>query len=165
MIISKSKKTYTKYFLLFFCVFLLFLIFKWVDFLLKNHYLQSGTYVELFNGNMNVSSSYTSKIEDPTTIKYSTGHAIDMPYFTDYTCSNWCGPQSQCLLTRQQCSSDVDCGGCQDLNIKNNTKAIDIYNLGQSFMDIKGFNPRPSPEDILANDNKYIRFSLYNKGN
>ena len=30
-----------------------------------------------------------------------------------YSCSNFCGPQSQCALTREQCTSDVDCQGCQ----------------------------------------------------
>ena len=30
-----------------------------------------------------------------------------------YSCSNFCGPQSQCALTRDQCTSDVDCQGCQ----------------------------------------------------
>ena len=30
-----------------------------------------------------------------------------------YSCSNFCGPQSQCALTREQCTSDVDCKGCQ----------------------------------------------------
>lgn len=29
------------------------------------------------------------------------------------SCSNFCGPQSQCALTREQCTSDVDCQGCQ----------------------------------------------------
>jgi hypothetical protein len=30
-----------------------------------------------------------------------------------YSCSNFCGPQSQCALTREQCTSDIDCQGCQ----------------------------------------------------
>ncbi len=30
-----------------------------------------------------------------------------------YTCSNFCGPKAQCAITREQCSSDVDCKGCQ----------------------------------------------------
>jgi hypothetical protein len=31
----------------------------------------------------------------------------------EYSCSNFCGPQSQCAITREQCTSDVDCQGCQ----------------------------------------------------
>jgi hypothetical protein len=31
----------------------------------------------------------------------------------EYSCSNFCGPQSQCAITKQQCTSDVDCQGCQ----------------------------------------------------
>lgn len=30
-----------------------------------------------------------------------------------YSCSNFCGPNAQCAITRQQCTSDVDCQGCQ----------------------------------------------------
>jgi len=30
-----------------------------------------------------------------------------------YSCSNFCGPQSQCAITREQCTSDVDCQDCQ----------------------------------------------------
>jgi hypothetical protein len=30
-----------------------------------------------------------------------------------YSCSNFCGPNAQCAITREQCSSDVDCKGCQ----------------------------------------------------
>jgi hypothetical protein len=31
----------------------------------------------------------------------------------EYSCSNFCGPNAQCAITREQCSSDVDCKGCQ----------------------------------------------------
>jgi len=30
-----------------------------------------------------------------------------------YSCSNFCGPNSQCAITKEQCTSDVDCQGCQ----------------------------------------------------
>ena len=39
-------------------------------------------------------------------------HNVDVVNNT-YSCSNFCGPQSQCALTRDQCTSDVDCQGCQ----------------------------------------------------
>jgi len=39
-------------------------------------------------------------------------HNVDVVNNTD-SCSNFCGPQSQCALTREQCTSDVDCQGCQ----------------------------------------------------
>jgi hypothetical protein len=166
-----SKKINIKYLLLIICFFLLILIFRWINFLTKNNYLKPGTHIELFNGTMdvNTSDSYTSlsknKTDDSTKSEYITGKAIDMPYFANYTCKNWCGPRSQCLFTREQCTSDADCGGCQDLTAKNNMNSTksDIYNLGQSFMDIKGFHPRPASEDIL--ENEYIHFSRYTKQN
>jgi hypothetical protein len=30
-----------------------------------------------------------------------------------YSCSNFCGPKSTCIKTGEQCTSDVDCQGCQ----------------------------------------------------
>lgn len=41
-------------------------------------------------------------------------HSVDVVN-ERYSCSNFCGPQSQCALTREQCTSDVDCKGCQPI--------------------------------------------------
>ena len=30
-----------------------------------------------------------------------------------YSCSNFCGPKATCIKTGEQCTSDVDCQGCQ----------------------------------------------------
>jgi hypothetical protein len=30
-----------------------------------------------------------------------------------YSCSNFCGPKATCIKTGEQCTSDVDCYGCQ----------------------------------------------------
>jgi hypothetical protein len=42
-----------------------------------------------------------------------TNHNVDLPINTIYSCQNMCGPQSQCSITREQCTSDIDCYGCQ----------------------------------------------------
>jgi hypothetical protein len=42
-----------------------------------------------------------------------TSHSVDLPINTTYQCENWCGPNAQCSITREQCTSDVDCQGCQ----------------------------------------------------
>ena len=42
-------------------------------------------------------------------------HTVDQPINTTYECKNFCGPNSQCSITRQQCTSDVDCYGCQPI--------------------------------------------------
>lgn len=40
-------------------------------------------------------------------------HSVDLPINTRYSCKNFCGPKAQCLITREQCTSDIDCEGCQ----------------------------------------------------
>lgn len=42
-------------------------------------------------------------------------HSVDLPLNTRYGCKNFCGPKSQCLITRTQCTSDIDCTGCQPI--------------------------------------------------
>lgn len=39
-------------------------------------------------------------------------HTVNMPINDPVSCKNFCGPKSQCLLTREQCTSDIDCQGC-----------------------------------------------------
>jgi hypothetical protein len=41
-----------------------------------------------------------------------TNHTINLPINTDYTCNNFCGPPSRCSFTGNQCSTDIDCPGC-----------------------------------------------------
>lgn len=66
-------------------------------------------------------------------------HTVNLPINDPISCKNFCGPKSQCLLTREQCTSDIDCPGCnpgpkpQDSCI---TKEVDPYDaagkLGQN---------------------------------
>lgn len=39
-------------------------------------------------------------------------HTVNLPINDPVSCKNFCGPQSQCAITREQCTSDVDCQGC-----------------------------------------------------
>jgi len=39
-------------------------------------------------------------------------HTVNLPINDPVSCKNFCGPKSQCLFTREQCTSDVDCSGC-----------------------------------------------------
>ena len=43
-------------------------------------------------------------------------HNVDLPFNAMSSCKNFCGPQSQCAITRTQCTSDIDCYGCQPKN-------------------------------------------------
>jgi len=44
---------------------------------------------------------------------FETSHTVDLPINTSVSCKNICGPQSRCSITCQQCTSDIDCYGCQ----------------------------------------------------
>jgi hypothetical protein len=43
-------------------------------------------------------------------------HTVNLPFNSPYSCQNFCGPQAQCAITRDQCSADIDCPGCQPPN-------------------------------------------------
>jgi len=49
-----------------------------------------------------------------------TNYSVDLPINTKMSCRNKCGSQSKCLITGEQCLSDIDCGGCRP--ISNNAK-------------------------------------------
>ena len=40
-------------------------------------------------------------------------HTVDQPINTTISCKNMCGSMGRCYLTGEQCTSDVDCYGCQ----------------------------------------------------
>jgi hypothetical protein len=37
---------------------------------------------------------------------------VNLPINDPVSCKNFCGPKNQCSITREQCSSDIDCQGC-----------------------------------------------------
>jgi len=173
---------YTNFLLFLMCFFILFLLFRWVHFLVNKNYLQPGTYLESYTSLANTydTDTDTNTDQDPNTIvnnSYKTNYIhsnnIDMPPFSKYTCNNWCGPKSQCLLSREQCSSDVDCKGCQDLTALNNFYDNPATDLGQSYMNSSNSSsqediPKSANEDILCGDdinscnNNFARFDRAN---
>ena len=42
-----------------------------------------------------------------------TSHTVNLPINTTFSCENMCGPLARCSKTGEQCTSDVDCYGCQ----------------------------------------------------
>lgn len=161
---------YTNFLLFLICFFILFLLFRWVHFLLKKNYLQLESYTSL--ANTYDTDTETNTDQDPNSIvnnSYKTNYIhsnnIDMPPFSKYTCSNWCGPKSQCLLSREQCSSDVDCKGCQDLTALNNFYDNPASDLGQSYMNkFTKDHPKGANEDILCSVNNCNNsFATFNK--
>jgi hypothetical protein len=66
-------------------------------------------------------------------------HTVNLPINDLVSCNNFCGPNAQCLLTREQCTSDIDCQGCNPGPKPQNTcitKDVDPYDatgkLGQN---------------------------------
>ena len=41
-----------------------------------------------------------------------TTHTVNLPINTTYECENKCMPPARCSITGEQCSSDIDCCGC-----------------------------------------------------
>jgi hypothetical protein len=48
----------------------------------------------------------------------TTSHSVDLPLNNPNSCTNFCGPNSKCAITNEQCSSDVDCNGCSNISVK-----------------------------------------------
>lgn len=66
-------------------------------------------------------------------------HTVNLPINDPVSCKNFCGPQSQCAITREQCTTDIDCKGCNPGPTPMDscrTKDVDPYDdagkLGQS---------------------------------
>lgn len=64
---------------------------------------------------------------------------VNMPLNDPTSCKNFCGPNAKCLLTKEQCSSDIDCQGCNPGPTPRDTcltKDVDPYDaagkLGQN---------------------------------
>ena len=72
-------------------------IYYWIGYLVKNNYIQ-----ECFQSNQTMMGP-----------EYS--HSVDLPLTTTYSCKNFCGPPARCSITGQQCTSDIDCPGCQPM--------------------------------------------------
>jgi hypothetical protein len=183
---NKQVGNYSNFLLFLLCFFLLFLLFRWLNFLLDKSYLQPGTYLETFSSSSNVYNANAYSDVDSDTDAYSGNNTksdinnntapydmykldklhsntIDMSAFSKYTCSNWCGPKSECLLSREQCSSDVDCKGCEDLTALNNYYDDSTTDTGQSYMNKSTKDiPKGANEDILCSinncNNSFARF-------
>ena len=90
----KIIKKYKTICVIFFCLVLIALLFKWINYLTNNDFI-----IEQFANQFgNVSGKYS--------------HTVDLPLTTTYSCNNFCGPTSVCSITGQQCLADVDCSGC-----------------------------------------------------
>jgi hypothetical protein len=98
------------------CSVLIVIIFRWIDYLILNNYIK-----ECFQNFYKY---------DPNTPL--TNHTVNLPINTTFQCNNFCGPQSQCSITREQCTSDIDCYGCKP-KFEKPGKIIDEDIRGQNY--------------------------------
>ncbi len=93
----------------FIVVCLFFFILKWGHFLITSGYIVKN--IEHFDALYTNPSDYGNP-------KFS--HTVDLPLTTTYTCHNMCSSQSKCYLTGGNCTSDIDCFGCNPYSKKSN---------------------------------------------
>uniref|UniRef100_A0A6C0LLF6 Uncharacterized protein n=1 Tax=viral metagenome TaxID=1070528 RepID=A0A6C0LLF6_9ZZZZ len=119
----KSNNKY-KWTMIIVCILLLCLIFQWINYLVANDYIREGL--------RDLGSS-------------STSHTVNLPLTTTYSCKNMCGPPSRCSISGQQCTSDIDCPGCQPHvpPLKSNNKYVPGDNDAGKLT--FGTTPRYSP--------------------
>lgn len=74
-------------------------IFYWGNYSIKNDYTRRGK-----EGFANILRIHTESADTTDT--------VNLPINTTTSCKNICGPPGRCLITGEQCVSDVDCYGC-----------------------------------------------------
>ena len=95
-------------------------------------------------GDYLISQCSKEPFEDPNTPL--TSHTVDIPLTTSFSCQNMCGPTNTCSITHEQCTSDVDCQGCQPLFVPKQQR----FNENQ---------PRPENDAGILTFNMVPRYS------
>jgi hypothetical protein len=109
------EKQYYIIFLAVISIVLFWIIIKWGDYLASNpsYFVTPILFENTYK--FDFSSAKTCKTVDAFTTQ-SHSHNVDIPINTRYSCQNTCGPASTCAITGEQCTSDVDCYGCQPIH-------------------------------------------------
>jgi hypothetical protein len=98
---SISKNHYSTLLLFIVVLLILLCLFKWIDYLVETGSIYKATNNAFFNEGFNTNEAS------------NTSHSVDLPLNTTSSCSNFCGPTARCSMTGQQCTSDIECPGCQ----------------------------------------------------
>ena len=84
-----------------------------------------NTYGNTYGNNYTESFDQMKDLGQP-----NTNHNVNLPINTKSSCKNMCGPISRCSITGEQCSTDVDCYGCQptipSTQLTKNNKTVNI---------------------------------------
>jgi hypothetical protein len=95
-----------------FCLILFWIIIKWGTYVINRFCLREGlTDFENYSyQNLPFPKDAIINYNDVNSPLYS--QTVNLPINDPISCKNFCGPKAQCLLTREQCTSDIDCFGC-----------------------------------------------------
>ena len=74
-------------------ILLFIVLLVYIHYLVKNQYIHLENFVDMGNPD--------------------TSHTINLSLTRTYDCKNMCGPTATCAITKEQCSTDVDCNGCR----------------------------------------------------
>ena len=96
-------KTVANIILLVISVFMFMGIIKWGNYLIKTKQCKG-----IFKEGFDMYAQPTIDLGTP-----ETSHTVNLPINTTFSCKNMCGPLARCSKTGEQCTSDVDCYGCQ----------------------------------------------------
>lgn len=119
---------------------LLVIIIIWTTYLTENHIHVCESFI-------------TNDLNGPN---YS--HTVNQPINTTISCSNKCGPLARCYITGEQCTSDVDCYGCQRESQRSQTTTF-MRGQNDAGKETTGVTPTYS---VLTTDIG-TRAKLYNK--
>ena len=119
-------------------ILLLIIIFSWADYLAENNYI-----IEYFQ-------KMTAK-----------SHTVNLPLTTTYSCKNFCGPTARCSITGHQCTSDIDCPGCQPYvpPLKSSSKEV----RGDNDAGKMTFGPTPRYSALTTDIGTQARLITNNK--
>ena len=87
-------------------------------------------------------------------------HTVNLPINDPISCNNFCGPNAQCLITREQCTSDIDCKGCM------RTHPVGYYNnnFSEIYLGSKNSQIKRPYEGIDLWEKSFNKgLELYNK--
>jgi hypothetical protein len=154
---NKTQHSQIIFILLLFSLLLFVGIIQWSNYLIK-----SGKICENFD-------SYTQIIHDNNLP--DTSHTVNMPINTTFSCKNVCGPLARCYLSGEQCTSDVDCYGCQPLPQKEKVISSGVRGQNEAGKLTDGVTPTYSTlttdigtKALLYNDGENIQPVQYFNG-
>jgi hypothetical protein len=123
---NKLNKTTILY--IFICILLVVGLLKYYNYLSNNVFFVSDASLTSLKESFSNQDGIFKDTDSP-----ETSHTVNLPLTTSYGCNNKCGPKSTCSITGEQCTSDVDCYGCQ-----RNINKMPIY--PSSYIMKPGFN-------------------------